>query len=359
MSFERSRRSEGPAAGRDATSALNLESARDVLGGRSDALSPSDALQLIADSSFPNKHRDLQKVLEDHGAPARLRYLAAVALARCERAAALEILISASGESHPLVLAGVLRSLGQIGDEPALRAVERALAHAEGRARSQGEFARALIAHRLGLAQASSAPLDASEVLDLSPDAGQRIVIRPARSHVATQALASLGTRPYGIELAEDPMFEFTCGRCRGTIMLNHEFTGRDALATLQMRPALFGIGTLASTLRNDFSAAALMLTTPEANGSRIRITVHLTNGERVFAGTAEVREQHSARWTLRAIRRLGAFPIRAEGTFSSGLLQINDAVSGTRVIATARPTAITAAGLSRVVKLRPPSGDV
>jgi hypothetical protein len=64
-----------------------------------------------------------------------------------------------SGESDPLVLAGVLRSLGQIGDEPALRVVERALAHAEGPARPQGEFARTLIAHRLGLPHRSYVPV--------------------------------------------------------------------------------------------------------------------------------------------------------------------------------------------------------
>jgi hypothetical protein len=357
MSFERPLSSEGGVAGRDAASIAALSTARDVLKGHSDALSPSDAIQLIAESAFPNKHRDLQLVLADEAAPARLRYLAAVALARCDRPAALEILIGASGESHLLVLAGVLRALGQIGDEPALRAVERALPRAEGRARSQGEFARMLITHRLGLADRGAAPADTGELLDLSPDAGQRIVIRRARPHVATRALVSLGPRPYGIELAEDPMFELTCGRCRGTIMVNREFARPDALAALRARPALFGIATLAGRLRDDFSAAALVLTTPEANGSRIRIAIHLTNGERVFAGVAEVRDD-AARWTLRAVRRLGAFPIRAEGRFSSGVVHIDDAAFTRRVIRSARPTAITAPSAPRVVQLRPPSGD-
>ena len=99
------------------------------------------------------------------------------------------------------------------------------------------------------------------------------------------------------------------------------------------------------------------MLTAPEERGDGIRIAIHLTNGERVFEGRATGRDEE-ARWELRAVRRLGAFPIRAEGSFSSGRLRITVAESRQRVVESARPRLIESARPRREVKLRPPAEE-
>jgi len=358
MSLERSLEARGDTsrgAGAGSGTLRGLQEVRDALHGRSDRLTPTDAVQLLSHSAFPNRHRDLQSILDDEGASSRLRYLAAVGLARADRTAAQDILIRASQTSETRVLAGIFRALGQVGDETALRAVEEVLPRAEAQARTQGEFARTLIMHRIGLSGGRSARTPKIEALELAADCGQRVLIRAARAHVAMESLLALGPRPYGIELAEDPMFEFVCDRCRGTIMLNREFTGTDALSLLRKRPALLGLGALRSESDDRWSAAAVLLTTPEGKG--IRIAVHLTNGERIFDGLATVQDEE-ARWSLRAVRRLGAFPIRAEGTFSSGMLRIDVAESGTRVVQSARPVAVEAVHRRRTVHLRPPAEE-
>lgn len=358
MSLERPFDAPSPASrtiGADTGPALGLAEIRDALRGRSGRLTPTDAVQALAGSAFPNRHRDLQAVLENAESPSRLRYLAAVGLARCDRSAAQDILVRASETSDPRVLAGIFRALGQIGDEVALRGIEEALPRAEGHVRAQGEFARTLIAHRLGLSPRRPAQTRKSEALELAPDCGQRVLIRPARERVAVESLMALGQRPYGIELAEEPMYEFVCDRCRGAIMLNREVTGSDALSMLRRRPAVFGLGALRSESDDRWSVAAVLLTTPD--GKDIRISVHLTNGELVFAGGAMIRGE-DARWTLHAVRRLGAFPIRAEGSFSLGTLRIEVAESGTRVVESARPVLIAAGPPRRSVPLRPPAAE-
>jgi hypothetical protein len=100
------------------------------------------------------------------------------------------------------------------------------------------------------------------------------------------------------------------------------------------------------------------MLTAPEERGDRIHIAIHLTNGERVFEGLAEVRDD-GARWGLRAVRRLGAVPIRAEGSFSSGRLRTAVAESRQRVVQSARPRLMESAGARREVKRRAPAEEV
>ena len=344
-------------AGLGPDAAVGLVELRAALRGGSTHLSAADAVQLLAASPFPNRHRDLAEVLADQAATSRLRYLAAVGLARAERTAAQEILLGAMGSADPLVLGGVFRSLGQLGDEAALAAIERALERADARARAQGEFARILIVHRLGLAGRVAPPAAPAETLELAADCGRRVLIRPARPHVAAQSLLSLGRHPYEIELAEAPMFEWQCNRCKGMILLNREFAGPDAVALLRKRPAIYGVGALSDRQREACSVAALLLTTPEPGGGRIAIGVYLTNGVRVFEGHAESDADRAA-WQLRAVRRLGAFPIRAQGSLDAAGLRIDEAASGIRVPEKGRPELLTEARPPRAVQFRPHPTD-
>jgi hypothetical protein len=321
------------------TGSPTLRTIRDAVRGKNADLSRSAAVELLAASDYPNRHRDLQLLIEDVSAPPKLRYLAAMSLPRTDHRAAHQILIAATRFHDARVLTGVMRALGQIGGKEALDAIEKALPHAEGTARKQAEFAATLIAHRLGLDGHAAPEPRASDVLDMAPDAGARVLIRRALSAEAERSLVSLGVRPYGIELAEHPMYEFRCDRCSGMIMLNREFTDVGALATLQRRKALFAIGSLRSDSLGTYSPAALFLTAPAA-GDRVHISVHLTNGDQVFAGEGTVQDR-VGKWKLRAVRRLGAFPIHAEGEFKEGVLEIRSAASGTRIADKARPAPV------------------
>ena len=317
--------------------APTLRQIRDAVRGKLEGASRADAVEQLAASDYPNKHRDLEVLLDDESAPSRLRYLAAVSLARADTRAAHQILLRATTVKDPRVLSGVMRALGQIGGKTALDAINNVGPNVSGSARAQAEFAAILIAHRLGLdgyAPRATAPAD---VLELPPESGARLRIRRALTTEVERSLVSLGGRPYGIELAEHPMYEFRCDRCSGMIMLNRDYTDGEALGVLRRRSAIFAIGALRNDTLGTYSVAALFLTAPSGAGDKIAISVHLTNGDRVFGGEAAISGD-TARWTLHAVRRLGAFPIRAEGEFKSGHLAIGEAWSGTRIVHQARP---------------------
>jgi len=314
---------------------MPLRTIRAALRGATSTLGRAAALELVAASNHPSKHRDLQQVLEDETASPKLRYLAAVNLPRGDTRAAHEILINATRISDDRIRSGVMRALGQIGGKEALEAIEKVLPQTSGAARTHAVFAATLIAHRLGLSAYDAPTPAASDVLDMEPHHGGRIHIRQALSTEAERSLITLGVRPYGIELAEEPMYEYSCDRCAGTIMVNREFTDSNALDVLRRRKAIFGIGTVRDASLRTYSAAAVLLTAPSTNG--VRISVHLTNGSQLFVGAASVNGAE-ARWQLRAVRRLGAFPIRAEGDFRNGHLTIKLAASSRRVVQKERP---------------------
>jgi hypothetical protein len=287
--------------------------------------------------SWPTAHRDLEAVLTDASAEASFRYLAAIALAKTDREASEQILIKATVYPDARIRAGVFRSLGRIGGPGALEAIERLLPATEGATRRQGEFAAALIAHRLGLPSHSIPAVAAADCLELASEAGDRIRIGPPRKAEVHACLATLGVRPYRVELAESPMYQVRCGRCTGMVLLNRDYVGSDALGILTRQKALFAVGALRKPSDPEYSPALVFLTEPDGNGDRIRISVHLTNAHQIFVGEAGVRGD-VASWGLRSVRRLGAFPIRVEGEFREGQLQIRVAASARRVKLQARP---------------------
>ena len=138
-----------PASGEAA--APTLRQIRDAVRGKLEGASRADAVEQLAASDYPNKHRDLEALLDDESAPSRLRYLAAVNLARADTRVAHQILLRATTVKDPRVLAGVMRALGQIGGKTALDAINNVGPNVSSPARAQAEFAAILIAHRLGL----------------------------------------------------------------------------------------------------------------------------------------------------------------------------------------------------------------
>jgi hypothetical protein len=262
---------------------------------------------------------------------------AAMALARCDRDVASEILVSAVTVDDAVVRLGVVRALGMVGGMEAVKTIDRVMPELNGRVRDQAMFARTLIAHRHGQAVAAPATYDANP-LEPARDCGRPVRIRPSHPGMVEQCLTSIGSWPYGIEVDDRSILEYQCDRSTGAILLNRALAGRDAMDRLLARPALAGLEARKDKATGRYSVSLVILTTPSEEGIDIR--VHLTNGTLLFTGHGGVRGGE-AHWILRAIQRAGAFPFRASGTFAGERLVIEGAESGARVLHQLRPSLI------------------
>jgi len=294
-----------------------------------------DAIEVLASSQFPNRHRDLERVLSDVNAPSRLRMRAALALARSEREAARQILRSALDIDDAIVRNGVMRALGMVGGADELTAIERVVPSLKGRTRDLAEFARTLISHRLGRADTlPDSPLE-GKLLEPGKNCGRRVHTRVARPGTVERALSSASSL-YGIEVDEQAVVEYSCERSSGAILLNRDL--RKAPELLRKRPALVGLEARRNRASGDYSVSYVILSRPV--GGAIEVNVHLTNGTRVFTGRAEVRGD-ALSWTLRAIQRPGAFPFKASGILADGQLTVESAEAGPRVEQKLKPKPI------------------
>lgn len=309
--------------------AVSLRWLREIVAGRKKEkdFPRSSAMHLLALSDFPNKHRDLSAVLENEREPDALRRRAAILLGLINTPAATEILVKSCTTDRPQVLAGVLKSLGRVGGKTELRAVVKAAKYAEGHVATQAAFAAALISHREGL-KGNDLPMPAtSRYLKLPEDAARPIIVARAADSDAELCLRSLASQPFGIEYAEQPMYQLRCGRSVLLILINREFAGPEAVAKARERKAFLGVVATRIEETGSYSVTFLMLTSPARAKGKIDLLVTRTTGEPVFGGTIRVLRE-SARFDLRAISRPGAAGIEIGGTLAGGKLEITNARS-------------------------------
>jgi hypothetical protein len=305
----------------------SLKRLRAIVAGKDSTFPQARAMALLQASDFPNKHRDFAAVLEDENQSSAMRCLVAIYLGKTATPTAMHILIRNSGIRDERILAAVMRALGCIGDRAALDAISQAKRNASGQALEQAEFAQLLIAHREGLDDVELAVTQAVEPLTPALQAGRPFSIARADPVDAEFCLRSLADQPYGIEFSEQAMYQARCGRHLWMILLNRNFAERNSTGKLQHQRAFPGMVALRDAETGLYAPMYLMLTAPAPDRQAVNIRVYGTSGYLAFAGSAMVKDNR-ADFSIVAVRRAGAFPVKLEGTFEDGRLDIHTALS-------------------------------
>lgn len=305
---------------------VSLKRLRDVVAGRDSSMPRVQAIALLLASDFPNKHRDLEAVLENEKEAPEIRYVAATSLGKVNTPKAAEILISNSHIRDEGVLAGVMMALGRIGDKTALDAVVGALEHAKGVAALQARFAATLIAHRSGL-KGDLPTLGTDDYLAVDPSVARPFQIVRADDTDAELCLRSLADQPFGIEFAEHPMYQARCGRNTWMILFNCACVDNSGVKALWSQKSFLGAVAIRSEETRLYSVALLMLTAPTMDKDAVNIRIYRTNGDVVFGGIASAEGDCTA-FSILALPRPGAFGVKLKGTFECGRLVIETALS-------------------------------
>ncbi len=306
----------------------SLKRLRDIVRGRDMNFPRLEAMSLLQASDFPCKHRDFESLLENERESPEIRYFAALKLAEINTPAALQILTKNTQLRDEHALAGVMIALGQIGDGSALNAILEAKKYAKAFAEQQAEFAAALICHRLGLEGHGLAYPDEKDYLEVPEHACRPFQVTGADEAEAGFCLRSIAAQPFGIELAERPMYQVRCGRTLQMIMLNRDLTGEDAVRILSKRKTFLGVIATRTEGTELYSIAFLLLTSPAKRPDSINILVPRTTGEPIFGGKARIQGNHTE-FSIGSVSRPGAFAIKIEGRFEHGRLVMATALSG------------------------------
>jgi hypothetical protein len=309
---------------------VTLKAIREVVAGRGESgHSREQAMAVLMASDFPNKHRDFQSLLENGSESRQIRHLAARYIGMTNTPAAMEILIQNTEIRDEYVRAGVVRALGRIGDTSALPAVLGVKEEGGGRAAAQAAFAAALISHRWGL-EGNDLAFPAEEAYVNLPTSGTRdIEIASAGEEGAEFCLRSLATEPFGVEFAEQPMYELRIGQALSMLVLNRDVLSGSPVRYITRRKAFLGVIAY-RTRAGLYPVGLLVLTAPSKKQNEVGISLCTTEGAIVFGGRGVARQDGVA-FSIATVSGSKASPVSIRGVLEGGGLEFETAIVGHR----------------------------
>lgn len=320
---------------------LPEQSLRNSILGTDLSVSRTRAINLMPSSKIPNRAELLRNVLENDGDDPKLRRLAAIALWRVNTADARDALLSAAETvEDPMVLTGVVKSLGRIGDQRALDAIQAIRDRSEGTLAAQASFAASLISHRLGL-PGNDLPVPSKyEKMPRSNQGSIQLAAPEARE--VEQFLEDFQSQPYDIELSRESLRQVFCTGATWMLAFSRDFAAAE-LAALRKQKSVAGLLASRNPETGHYSVAFLLLTAP-GEGDRVDVLFHRSTGEQAWAGVLTSGGRDAGSFAIHTAGRLGIVPIELEGVWSGhGKLELTRAISAPRVIDKLKPLPLEA----------------
>lgn len=176
--------------------------------------------------------------------------------------------------------------------------------------------------------------------LALDRSSARPFKVHRAGAEDAAHCLRSLAHDRFGLDLADDPVYEVRCGRHAWMILFDRRFLEADSMAPLAMQRTTPAVIASRSEQTGAYAVAYVAIGTPGDVAGEVRLSVFRTTGRLAFGGLARV-DAACASFALHAASRPGAFALELAGRFEARGLVVDTALSSPGIVVPKRrPTA-------------------
>jgi HEAT repeat protein len=267
---------------------------------------------LVQREQSPEVAALLAQVMANPNETPASRLVAAASLELIPLPEAQDALIAHLDIADPLVRLRVIRSLGVIGDEQALKALERAKVPASDAGRRQLAFSQALIAHRLGQ---TGRHLRFREGVDRRAKSRKDLIaltLRPIRTAtIRTEHKALRGT-DFGMRVSTSVGFLLRAGKAQWTVFVNRDLVGLRGFSRMFARPWITALLARYDERTKSTAVQYVVLTDPDEDGARIMVV--RPDGELFYTGHATKRGGGLFSFAVLDVERPGTAPTKVTG---------------------------------------------
>jgi len=293
---------------------------REALAGRVAKLPPSVALSLISDLQIPDTEQQslLQEVVQDSKLQPHVRAGAVRHYMRAGAKIAGPALLKLLESPEERVAAAAALALGQIGNAEDIPALEKA--QKGDLLRRRAAFAKALIVHRLGIAdQVAELPAVKSQAAPIV-GALNFTSVRPGHDR-RNRALQAIKREFPLVDSGKHDVYELQCGPRLMEIAIDRSFIGTE-VATLKQKPALPAIIAFQSVEYDEFYPRLIALSRPKGK-EKVTLTLTTLTGDVVYFGDGSVN-QGGAEFELHSAERPGVTAIAARVVITARGVNVN-----------------------------------
>jgi len=224
-----------------------------------------------------------------------------------------EMLLEQLPTADARLFPGIVRSLGKIGDEEALKQLERIKAPREADARSALEFSRSLLAYRLRLDRHPFKPPSPKQMVKLS----EGISFETAKAKAEIVRLASQHVRKDlpAIPLLPTGAASLTCRTSELLLVFNEEFKAPRSLRTIAQRAAMPLVLLMKGLSLDRYILVQYFFTQPSKDSQEVVLLGMRPRGDLTYAGRVQITES-GFNFSLGAVDTRYAPAIEVEGSY-------------------------------------------
>ena len=274
------------------------------------------ALSVLRRKDYPDKVRDLKRVLMNEREEPRTRHAAAIELGRIGSPAAAAALRQGLKAKQSLVVRGAksgLAALGEVAPD------------------SSQHWPQTLLRYQKSIAE-TKIPFPApSKFIALGP--ANEVPSHPANNQAAAVAIQHIVASGLSLPLKAQNAVALQCGQRDLLLLFTESLINGEAAKS--NRPAVLGVVAAHYTEESDhWSPKYLVLSQPSRPPGELQVLVTSSTGVVVLGGTAKLAGQH-ADFALKAVRQPGTVPIEVEGAYDSGEIHLTRVRSQRTMLAT------------------------
>jgi len=302
------------------------EQVREMVLGRVPSPDRGRAMDILVVAGWPGAAEVLGRVLLNPEEEDLLRASAASYLGRLGGRAAEDVLLeSLTTPMQTLVRVKLAGALGRAGTRRSMGALQELANRDEEPVRRSARLGLSVVAYREGQRGFDLPVPEPEEMLDLDPGKALPFSVRPTHLDELGRAREWVSRSPYGIRLAEWPLYLIEFGELCQLFALDARALESNLAALLAERPLLLGAIATYSAEDESYATQWLLLTWP-AEGGRFHMAVYDTAGTPVLYSFG-ITDSRVAEFMLRAVQGSGNAPISLQGrirgsafTFDGGL---------------------------------------
>lgn len=284
------------------------------------------ALTAIAHIGGAGECKMLGRIVADEKEDSDVRAVAAISLSLSQPDKAERELIANTTVKSDIVLGRVARSLGRIGGEASLKALDKISDTKSNLVRKEVAFAKALISYRLGIERDTLRFVMADErKIKVNKDT-LKLDVRPASTKELRNCLDLLEGSSYRLNVSKDFGFKMGCGRTTFMLLMNKDSFGNGILSRVMEQKQFAGLVTLRSEETGTYAVQSLVLTSPHES-STLDIMVCRTDGTALYSGRGYVKDG-AMTFSVSDLERPGSVPSQITGKLSAKGIEFEECYS-------------------------------
>ena len=287
-----------------------------AINNKNDEISRFTALKKFIRKSPYCKNKIMQSVLKDSSQPDKSRYIAALELGHKNTVGNLKILVQSLSIQNDYIMRGVSIALGLIGNNHALKRLEKIKVRPSNLAYKNIQFAKYLIAYRHRINKYRFVVPSAKELVKINKHKETSIGFKVANPSLANKIVHQSRHELPALPISAKGAMEITCGSNNFLLFFTKAFDSKEKLSTMPAANAIPFVIMEKSESLGRYYHAYYIFAHPSRKKNTLSLVGTKTGGRLAYCGSIEIMDNDYL-FSVKSVKSRSIAAVEINGSYN------------------------------------------